>query len=475
MTVHAHLEQLAGPAHAAAADALVAAGEAAVAPLVAALEQEPPAIDPAVVAAVLRRIGPVAHGPLIRALAGAEPEMIAHRMCDALGMTVPDPRRAVWRAADIRTGDWDDRREVAEIVAYGREAEYAPMVAALLADPDPRVSAAAVDAFGRLGRETVPLLRRVRQARVPQRRGVRAALAAIGWDTLDPADHVVLRRFVDARLAAQTPAPCLVLGEWFALRTRDREAVLDAFGLSDPVPATLRMGTSAWLGDDRVHPYEDHSRCARMFVTPVLDGWTLVLGDATHTPDLAAHDEDLTSESPAGYRDTARRMREVVADLSRRFGVAHWYRDIKDSGCGDATGWCFAENGAETRFYHHDFDDDEIQAGTPDPAEEGLRPVDEDIADWLERNGFPRDLWQKVSFCAPDDPVTEEEQAEWDELVDLFKQRTNIPPLRTAATVAARASAGPASWGPHTRVEGHGVLALTACGRRHGHRGALPI
>jgi hypothetical protein len=50
-------------------------------------------------------------------------------------------------------------------------------------------------------------------------------------------------------------------------------------------------------------------------------------------------------------------------------------------------------------------------------------------------------------------------------------------PVRLRATdVAARTSVDPASLGPATRVRGPAVLALTACGRRHGHPpGALPV
>jgi hypothetical protein len=48
--------------------------------------------------------------------------------------------------------------------------------------------------------------------------------------------------------------------------------------------------------------------------------------------------------------------------------------------------------------------------------------------------------------------------------------------LCDACAFAARASVDPASLGPHTRVEGHGLLALTAYGREHGHPpGALAI
>jgi hypothetical protein len=238
-----------------------------------------------------------------------------------------------------------------------------------------------------------------------------------------------------------------------------------------------------WLEHD--YPFgsyvDQHARCARMFVSPVLDGWTLVFGEIVREPDLDAHDTAVAAdwsgreeEDEESWRyESAMRMRDVVADLSRRFGAAHWYREEYGGGCGDATAWCFAEDGVETRFYSHDFEVGEKQTGTPAPAEEGLRPVDEDTADWLERNGFPRDLWLDLMMLAPEDARDLEERAWWNEQVARIQRGTNMPPRRTATAVAARASVGPGAWGPETRVEGHGVLALTACGRRRGHRGAL--
>lgn len=57
-----------------------------------------------------------------------------------------------------------------------------------------------------------------------------------------------------------------------------------------------------------------------------------------------------------------------------------------------------------------------------------------------------------------------------------LKQELGIPDTCDATLFAARASTDPSSFGRHTRVEGHGVLALTTCGREHGHpRGALRI
>lgn len=55
------------------------------------------------------------------------------------------------------------------------------------------------------------------------------------------------------------------------------------------------------------------------------------------------------------------------------------------------------------------------------------------------------------------------------------KEELGIPDTCYANDIAARLSVDPGALGAHTRIEGTGVLALTACGREHGHpAGALP-
>jgi hypothetical protein len=44
----------------------------------------------------------------------------------------------------------------------------------------------------------------------------------------------------------------------------------------------------------------------------------------------------------------------------------------------------------------------------------------------------------------------------------------NVAPACSPLDIAARTSLSPATLGSHTRVHGHGVLALTECGRENG-------
>ncbi|HEY1178030.1 MAG TPA: hypothetical protein VGF17_17880, partial [Phytomonospora sp.] len=117
---------------------------------------------------------------------------------------------------------------------------------------------------------------------------------------------------------------------------------------------------------------------------------------------------------------------ERCAELSRRFGRAHWY----GQSCGDDwNAWCFAEKGQVVRFFDNEEPDSAV--GGPHPAEDG----------WA---------------------LTYEEDDERD--------------LCFAGDIAAAASVDPGAIGPHTTVTGHGVVALTACGLKRGHpKGSLEI
>lgn len=97
------------------------------------------------------------------------------------------------------------------------------------------------------------------------------------------------------------------------------------------------------------------------------------------------------------------------------------------------TAWCLAEDGQIVRYYDNEQPEDQI--GEPHPAErEHLRP--------------PED------HELPDEPS------------DDFDPATMLVCDAWATDVAGGASIDPESLGPHVRVTGHGVLALTAAGRR---------
>ncbi|MGW5754423.1 hypothetical protein [Nocardia rhamnosiphila] len=138
-----------------------------------------------------------------------------------------------------------------------------------------------------------------------------------------------------------------------------------------------------------------------VYVTPQWDGWTLICG---HGVSIESADS-----TPSG-----------LERLSRRFGAAHWYG--ADYGC---NGWALAENGKLVRLcMFGDALERDTFVGEPHRAEVDAtltRCADIDYDD-EDDDGRPR--------CGPTD-------------------------------VAAYGSVDPTAVGPHTRVEGHGLIAIS--------------
>ncbi len=515
MDLDALLLELADPqTRNAATDTLVSGGRAVVEPLVAQLMAPEPFVDDEIIVSVLHRIGPPAYRRLTEAIANAalldEPERIRRILelcCIAMDLPTDDLEKVATYADGIVNGDakaergahrWPLRPEnVATRIGDDRAVAYAPLLIPVLAHASARYKAA--EAFAKLGPATLSLLHATRRAPIPERRGALLALVRLGWRQLDTPDLTALARLIAAKIAVATPRPIVPQGEWYAVETDDQAAVLDAFDLHDSIPATWCMGTQLWRNAMPYRPFEqDHSEhrdCTRMYVSPVLNGWTLVFGNPVLTREGDAHEREieLRRRHPITIEDvvevdppTERELRESrCIELSRRFGRAQWYSLIEDGGCGDRWGWCMAEHGRLQRYYEHDWYQDDADRsfdtfGAPHPAEAGLRY--HDVRQWLSDNGFNRDEWNaytrdamvRVENAEPT-PWGAPRPLDYHSLWRQFQQVTGVPDLATPLTVAAKASVNPAGIGPHTHVQGHGVLALTVCGLRKGHYGAFSI
>ncbi|WP_051023018.1 hypothetical protein [Nocardia pneumoniae] len=135
-----------------------------------------------------------------------------------------------------------------------------------------------------------------------------------------------------------------------------------------------------------------------VYVTPRWDDWTVVCG------------YDLPYDSGDA-------MRSFLERLSRRFGAAHWYG--ADYGY---AGWALAENGELVRLYMYgDSPDQDEVFGEPHRAEVDATLMWYADIDDDKEDGRPR--------CGP-------------------------------AAVAAYGSVDPTAVGPHTRVEGHALIAV---------------
>jgi hypothetical protein len=417
-----------------AAQALVDAGQIAVGPVLAALCDESSAVEWSTSAVVLRRIGDDAFGPLVDALVAAPTAEVARRCGWTLnGLEVSDnaiyvPALGHPSAAVRATAAYAFHRlkEQAEL--------YLPVLAGLLDDPDANVRQRVIWVFGEIGPVSLPLLHQIRRGGGRRRRAALVALAEIGgWDALKEADRRAVARLIEVKSVSEVPAPMHLCGSWYALPTADQAAVLDAFDLIGPRPVTMRLGESAWNYDHHNWSSREHRACRRAYVTPCLDGWTLVFGrlpTVAHAPD---------DEYETVLRDD---VLNRCTELSARFGAAHWY----GASCGDGwTAWCIAEAGTVIRYY--DVEDPDDQIGETHPAEAGYVLPHE--------NPFPDDAFDGVPVGSADAFTARYQQV---------KRELNNPDDAHATAVAARASVDPAALGLHTTVAGRPVIALTTCG-----------
>lgn len=437
------IEQLAAPdleTRRAAGDALVAMGAGAVEPVLAVLRDETSPVYWGDSASVLRRLGDPAFEPVLATILSSDTDEVRRRASWVFSaMEVSD----LASYADVSAHPDPSIRSMAAhaLQSAGSAAlPFAPALVPLLTDADEDVRQRAVWAFAGIGPEVIPLLRQVRRSAAPQRRQALTALAEVGgWDALDAADQRIVERLIAVKLRDEKPSSMHLCGGWYALPTTDQGAVLEAFGLSDSRPVTMRLGESAWNSDHHGSTVEhEHGKCARMYVSPVLDGWTLVFGN----PPESAHSTEADAES--GRRQD---IRSRCAELSGVFGAAHWY----GASCGDGwTAWCLAEHGRVIRCY--DAFEPEDQIGTAHPAEDGYLLPHED-------GGFPDGWTDGLDLSDPEALVERCEQ---------IKRDFAIPDQCHATDIAARVSVDPSELGERTSVLGHGVLALTACGRRHG-------
>ncbi|MBB5866933.1 hypothetical protein F4553_000312 [Allocatelliglobosispora scoriae] len=421
------------PVRQAAAAELIDLGEDAVAAVAALMRADVSTVATETAASVLWRIGLPALGPVVEMLDGHPAEMVRWKASLALG-SIADKLTDLAPVARLLAHPSPRVRTAAAYTLQGRGERALPHAGeliTLLDDPDPQVRERAGWALPHLGPGVVPALQRIRRDGPGRLRArVLTALADTDPDALDLRDKAALRRLIRVKQLTEVPAPMHLCGLWLALPTTDQAAVLAALDLSDPFPVTMRLGESAWNHDNHSGGVlDDHSGHARAYVTPALDGWTLVFG---RTP---SHDHD-----PDTWAEQTQRQ---CAELSGVFGAAHGYI----MSCGDGfTSWCIAEHGAVIRFYAVEHD---TEIGPPHPAEAGYLLPD-------QRPALPADAFDGVDLR--DQAAV---GARWDQL----KLDHAIPDTCTATTIARQLSVDPAAMGPHLRVEGGGVIARTACGR----------
>ncbi|WP_369182020.1 HEAT repeat domain-containing protein [Streptomyces sp. Y1] len=428
----------------AAEDALVALGPSALPLLLARLlDSDVPAFENAALN-VVRRSGRSAFRASLDALREAAPGQAQRRAVRAftgLGAAAladytgalghEDP--VVRRAAVSALGEFGKLGEFGELGKFGEEGvAVAAQVVPLLGDPDAEVRRQAVSAFCSWGAGVVPLLRAVRRGGPgAARAGALEALAEIGGEAvLSARDVAALERLVRIKLPDDVPSPltCCHLS-WIAVSTGDQGGVMDLLGLSDPRRVPFAAGVFAadcdghgGLGADPLAQYR------RVFVTPELDGWTLVVG-AWCDP----ADEERAAEVLA-----------TCARLSARYGRAQAYWHSYQN---DGSAVLVAEGGTVLRRFAFVPGEEvrHLELGAPLPYEQQRRAA----------LGLP-----PLAAVRPD---VDDEEDEGEEDDDWFWELIDLAP-----GLAGHLSLDPRNVDGRTPARGTGCLALTGYGRESG-------
>jgi HEAT repeats len=410
----------------AAADTLAALGADAVEHLVRELTDEESPVDWRPIADVLERIGDAAFDGLLLGLAAASTESSRKRVgfafsrlgtaaldryTAALSHPAPHVRQMAVRGLQ-HCGD-DARSVISALVP-------------LLGDPDQRVVREAQDALTLQGEHIVPLLQRIREEGPGrQRAGALTVLAELGGErALSRADVAAIERLIRVKLPDDRPEGMWgCWNHWMAVPGGDQAGIMQILGLVDPRPVTFALGNDIVDADghgcgagDPCNGYE------RVFVTPELDGWTLILG-AWCDPCAGERSEDVL---------------RLCTELSARYGQAHAYYY---GGQGDGSAWLVAEHGSVIRRYCEkgEGDDELLTLGEPLPYERARR-VELGLApewDAAQESQDDEDEWRGAAY-------------------DL------------AADLAHSYGVSPLHIGSDTPSRGTGVIALTPYGLAHG-------
>ncbi|MFJ5270631.1 HEAT repeat domain-containing protein [Streptomyces sp. NPDC088358] len=409
----------------AAADALVALGADGVEWLVREVMDEESPVDGLPIAAVLGRIGDAGFDGLLRGLVSATDERARKQVGFAfshLGAAALD-RYTTALSHPLPLVRYEAVRGIQHCGEAGRSAAAA--VLTLLGDPDPKVARQAQDALVLQGPHVIPLLQRIRE-RGPGRQRARAltVLAELGGEpALSRADVAAIERLIRVKLLEDRPEPLWACwNHWIAVPSGDQAGIMRTLGLTDPRPVTFALGNDIVDSDGHGCDTDDHTGYERVFVTPELDGWTLVLG-AWCDPCGKERSEDVL---------------RLCAELSGRYGGAQAYYY---GGQGDGSAWLVAEHGTVVRRYCEtgEGDDELLTLGDPLPyertrrAELGLRP------DWdaARESQDDEDEWRWAAHdLAPD-----------------VARSFGVTPLNISADTPSR---------------GTGVIALTPYGVAHG-------
>ncbi|WP_234431820.1 hypothetical protein [Streptomyces sp. NRRL S-241] len=202
---------------------------------------------------------------------------------------------------------------------------------------------------------------------------------------------------------------------WIAVPTGDQAGVIASLGLTRPVPVTFAEAEAVIDEDGHGEAEDNPDGMARVYVTPRIEGWTLVIGpwcDPCHS-------------------DRSDEVLRLCVDLSSRYGVAQAYYFGTQN---DGSAWLIAEHGVVVRRYCEtgEVDDGLLTLGKPLVQEQAER----------ERMGLPS-AWDESTR---NDDAEEEWKWRAFDMAPEIASALGISPLALTASM---------------RVRGVGVLAET--------------
>lgn len=404
----------------AAREALMSLGAAAVPSLLREMLDEDSPVDWFRIKQLLHAIGPAAHDDVLAALETARDEETRRKVSAAftgLGGVERYVEALAHPSATVRESAAVGIQSACSVV-FDRTPAYrgdiAPVIEALvplLADPDPDVAQRALWVLPMLGDGVLEPLRRIRRdGPGTLRAGALTALASAGGEeALSERDRAAVARLIRVKAADDRAEPLEACSaSWIAVPGGDRAGIAEVLGLSGERLATFALGYSTVL-----HDSDDWPDPRRVYVTPEVDGWTLVLGPWCNPVDPERADEVLGA----------------LTALSRSYRQAQAYYYGEHGG---GSGWALAEEGTVVRRF------DASAQGDRQIPELGER-LPEELALYTE--------WTR-----------DEEDTDWE---DTTPYMAPALALRLGAT-------NPFALGPETAVRGRGVVALTALAAEQG-------
>ncbi|WP_440106993.1 hypothetical protein [Streptosporangium sp. H16] len=208
---------------------------------------------------------------------------------------------------------------------------------------------------------------------------------------------------------------------WIAVSTGDQPGIMRILGLSRPEPITFSQAQEV-IDADGHDESQNRRHLFRVFVTPAVEGWTLVFGTWCDPYDKERREDVL----------------RLCRELSARYGQAQaYYYGAQD----DGSTWLVTRRGTVVRRYSAtgEGDDGLLALGDPLPQERTA---------WCEQLGY---------------------LADWDPATASYEQADEWQRIAFGLTpeIAAAHGISPLALNRDTQARGTGVLALTPYATAH--------